>query len=405
MSNHLAVATVTTALQRVLNAAVMADVNGATATAVRPDTAQAALPAKGVNVFLYQVTPNGGLRNVDMPTRRGTGGPAARPTAAIDLHYLLSFYGDETTLDAQRVLGSVVRQLHSVPYLTRQAIADAVTASSWLTGSDLVDQVDLVKLSPVTLTLDDLSKLWSILFQTVYVPSVVYLASVVLIEADVPARQSFPVRSVGPLARPVPDARLDLVDPPRVPFSANASVGLVGRSLLGAARRYLFSGLEGTLVAAGSTDDRAVVRLPAGLPAGPVLASVRDEEPLGAGHTGFETSPVVFLLLPGVTSHAFASDPGPRPDPRLVLTPAPPADARQRVDLVLNDPTTGDSFVLPARPRASDGDDCVFGLAGVPAGTYLYRVRVDGAESPLELDTTDPDPANQPYVGPTVVVP
>ena len=73
------------------------------------------MPTTGVNVFLYQVTPNAAWRNADLPTRRANGDLIQRPQAALDLHYLLTFYGDESLLQPQRVLGSVVRTLHCGP--------------------------------------------------------------------------------------------------------------------------------------------------------------------------------------------------------------------------------------------------------------------------------------------------
>ena len=52
-----------------------------------------------------------------------------------------------------------------------------------------------------------------------------------------------------------------------------------------------------------------------------------------------------------------------------------------------------------------DNTNNVLALAfGVASGTYLYRLRVDGLDRPLTVDTSDPDPLNPPYNGPTVVV-
>src|SRR5260370_12855807 len=107
MSNPLAIATVTQTLVQVLSDGLdAAQVTGAHVTALPPD-AKAGLPDAGVNVFLYQVAPNAALRNTDLPTRRADGSLLNRPTAAIDLHYLLTFYGDETRLEQQRLVAAV----------------------------------------------------------------------------------------------------------------------------------------------------------------------------------------------------------------------------------------------------------------------------------------------------------
>lgn len=213
MSNHLAIATVTTGLVRYLQGVVGADVGNAVVTAVRPDGPASGVPEVGVNIFLYQATPNVAWRNHDLPTRRPDGSLNQRPQIALDLHYLLTFYGDETLLEPQRILGSTVRALHSRPVLTRQEIRSAVAATAFLTGSDLADEIETVKLTPQSLSLEELSKLWSVLFQTTYTLSIAYDASVVLITADsqpsmvqpviTPAIRVFP--SVAPPAPAAPD--------------------------------------------------------------------------------------------------------------------------------------------------------------------------------------------------------
>jgi hypothetical protein len=52
-----------------------------------------------------------------------------------------------------------------------------------------------------------------------------------------------------------------------------------------------------------------------------------------------------------------------------------------------------------AAPRASDGARLSFAASGIAAGDYLLRVRIDGAESPLELD------ANRVPIAPKVTIP
>lgn len=184
MSNHLAIAAVTASLVRYLQGAVGADVGNAVVTAVRPDGPASGVPEVGVNIFLYQATPNVAWRNQDLPTRRADGSLNQRPQIALDLHYLLTFYGDETLLEPQRILGSTVRALHARPVLTRQEIRGAVAANAFLAGADLADEIETVKLTPQPLSLEELSKLWSVLFQTTYTLSMAYDASVVLITAD-----------------------------------------------------------------------------------------------------------------------------------------------------------------------------------------------------------------------------
>jgi hypothetical protein len=49
-----------------------------------------------------------------------------------------------------------------------------------------VAYIERIKLTPLTLSLEDLSKLWSVFFQVPYALSIAYEASVVLIEPSTP---------------------------------------------------------------------------------------------------------------------------------------------------------------------------------------------------------------------------
>ena len=111
-------------------AASASDISGAIATALRPTTGTVGLPPVGVNLYLYQVTPNSALRNVDQPSRRSDGTILEPPMIALDLHYLLTFYGKEQEFEPQRVMGSVLRYLNSRPLLTREGIRNAKLSES-----------------------------------------------------------------------------------------------------------------------------------------------------------------------------------------------------------------------------------------------------------------------------------
>ena len=162
VSNFQAVATVTATLSETLQEAVGVDVPGAEVTPARPDLPGGGTPKTGIHVFLYQVTPNPAWRNADLPTRNASGDLVDRPRTGIDLHYLLIFYGDESKLEPQLLLGSAVRTLHTLPVLTRSMIRRTIAGVTYgfLSKSDLADDIELVKFSPLPLSLEELSKLW-----------------------------------------------------------------------------------------------------------------------------------------------------------------------------------------------------------------------------------------------------
>lgn len=191
MSNALAIATVTTALAQIVRTAVQSVVSGSDVLTERPDSTPP--PGPRVRLFLHQVSPNGALRNHDLPTRGANGNLTKRPTAALDLHYLLAFYGNEIDLEPQRMLGAAVRDIHAKPVLMRQMIQDAVASEPFLAGSNLADAVEQVKFTPLPLSLEELSKLWSVFFQAPYALSVAYQGTVVLIESEDNVPAALPV--------------------------------------------------------------------------------------------------------------------------------------------------------------------------------------------------------------------
>jgi hypothetical protein len=401
MSNQLAVAAVTATLRRMIQGAFDTDVPGipgAVVAHVKPSAPPTELPATGANVILYQVTPNLHGRNQDLATRAPDGSILQRPRAALDLHYLISFYGDDTRLEPHILLASTVRTLHANPVLERAAIEAMLLdpTFSFLVGSDLADAPDLVRLTPGALSLEETSKLWSIFFQTPYVLSISYIASMVFLDANVEARSApLPVRlpalvTAQPLKIPhIVDvlSRATPLDPAVAgqPILAGYQLVLAGRELQGTITRARVDDID---VAPVSVSDTQVeLALSATLRAGPHLASVVHQVPLGlppVPHAGISSNSVPFLLCPTIT----ASQVG----PALVrVTFAPKIGQHQRVVLLLNEVvppgTTPRAFRFDApAPAVPETDTLDIPVPGTAGATFLVRVEVDGAQSPLHFN-------------------
>jgi hypothetical protein len=204
MSNYLAIATVTAALKNLISQSVQNLPSMQSAVEVmsgRPEARDNRFV--GVNICLYQTTPNAYFRNQDLATRSAAGDFLQVPMVPVNLHYLITFYGKEQHQEAQRLLGATMAALHANPVLTPKQIQQTIAAESWLTGSDLHLQTAHVKLVPVGLTLEELSKLWTVFFQTSHALSVAYEAAPVLISPEqvppvppvvTPARKSAPTK-------------------------------------------------------------------------------------------------------------------------------------------------------------------------------------------------------------------
>lgn len=201
MSNALAIATVTTALAQIVREAAQSIVDGADVITGRPTSSSG--PVHCIHLFLYQVTFNGAMRNNDLPTRALDGTLITRPAAALDLHYLITAYGNETELEAQRMLGAVLRDLRARPVLTRAMIQNAIESQPFLSGSDLAEAVETVKFTPENLSIEDMSRFWSVFYQTPYALSVGYRGTVVVIETDDTVSTPVPVLKRGETNRGV----------------------------------------------------------------------------------------------------------------------------------------------------------------------------------------------------------
>ncbi|GGT97439.1 DUF4255 domain-containing protein [Streptomyces coeruleorubidus] len=180
MSNALAIAHVTQALALLIETNLPPDID--IAVKVEPRKPPADPPAEPtITVFLYQVTPNTSQRNTDLPTRAADGTLVRRAAAPLDLHYLISAYGEEAELVGQRLIGSVVRTLHEIPILPKDII-ELAGERAHLSGSNLAEAAQRVRFTPNVMDIDETSKLWGMLHQTPYTLSVVYQAALVFID-------------------------------------------------------------------------------------------------------------------------------------------------------------------------------------------------------------------------------
>jgi hypothetical protein len=422
MSNFLAIATVTATLRRIMQDTLITaaseepgGVSGAYAYSQRPDgNGTGSTIDKGVNIYLYQVTPNAAYRNADLPIRRPDGTLVNRPQAALDLDYLFSFYGEETYLEPQRVMGVVVRTLHSRPILTRAMIRDTLADPlfNFLTASNLADQIELVKLAPLNLSLEELSKLWSVFFQTPYALSVAYQATVVLIESEETFQEALPVRQPNvyavPYRQPVVERVADSTGDDQ-PIVADSTLNIWGRKLHGEVTQIR---IASQYVTPPDPILDTKIQLPlSSVPAGKLAAGVQGLQVIHrvlmgtppVEHRGFESNVAPFILHPKIQqdsvsgaylvskSSVTGSGDGPYAG-NITLQVTPAIGRTQRVALLLNqiappaDEPAAYSFAAPDRaPSAPATDESItIPFSGVDKATYLVRVQVDGAESPLE---------------------
>ena len=432
MSNFRAIATVTATLKELLQASAMQDVHGTTVKTSRPDSNSLAEPV--IHLCLYQVVPNAALRNDDLPTRRSNGSGIQRPRVALDLHYLLSFYGNEQELVPQLLMGSVARTLHAQPILARESIRRVIGQDMYLQlkSSNLAEQVEQVKFTPLGLSLEELSKIWSIFFQIPYTLSMAYQGSVVLIEDEAPTQSSLPVRSTQSFAFPFQQPVIEQAFPlggANLPVLADSTLRIVGRSL-GKVNEVRLGQATLQPTADNDTQFTLVLGSAGGLRAGVQSLQAFQNERITAQaavsgtalparimaqtavQSGVASNAVPMILRPALLSAADGT-----PDIRLdvqgdplrsgtvTVRLKPLVGREQRALLFLNQLNQEQpiSYSFEALPRTEDGDTLSFAVA-LPTGSYLVRVQVDGAESPLDVDNDPGSPTYGAYAQPRITI-
>jgi len=381
MSNSLAVAVVTSALQHLLTEAVKGFPGSPKVTVRPPDKARLTPAGDQLNVFLYHTTLDAAWRNQDMPILRP--GETGFPPLPLVLHYVITAYGeaDEDDVKAHQLLGRAMSVLHDHPILGPDEFDGLVP------DADLQNQVERVRITAQTLTVDDMYKLWTA-FQTQYRISAAYEVSVVLIDSGQPVRTPLPVLTRGENDSGVlaqagvdpPFPALEEATPPNRQLAAlvGDELTLTGRHLSGASGIGFANPRVDVppqpTVSTADTEIKVVV--PPQLPAGVCTVTALFSQP---GQPERTSNELPLAVAPRVTGLPAAPVPRDGTGTAIVnLTCDPQVLEGQAVFLLLGErqvPLDPD-FALPTGTLR-------FVVAHATPGTFLVRVRVDGVDSLL----------------------
>ncbi len=360
-------------------------------------------------------------RNQDLPGRRSTGELNKRPQIALELNYVLTCYGNEVELEPQRLLGSAIRTMHSHPVLQSEAISNTLDDSSfrYLRESDLTEQVESIKFAPLDLSTEDLSKIWSIFFQTPYNLSVAYQGSAVLIESQEIPRRALPVRkpiiSASP-QRPI-ISQVTSLDPLTELWQSteerliltNSTIAIKGMRLRGNNNLVRIGGID---VIPQEVSDRQIVL---------DLSTISNRE-LRAGVQGIQIIKrndrdrrinesnvfplVLFPTLEKIEVEAVTPLGEEEYSVRVSLATKPTIGKNQRLNLLLNSNTEERSreYIFKIPPLQADSDRIIAEIDAIRAGEYLVRLQVDGVESLLTVDTDENSPNYQKYIAPLLII-
>lgn len=424
MSNALAIGAVTAVIQNLLeNGLIRQGVSGQlggrpTVTVLSPNP-ESTNNGGGqnlddrLNLFLYQTALNSGWQNVGLPSRSSSGDRISNPPLAIDLHYLLTAYSQEA-FHAEILLGYGMQVLHETPVLTRDAIRTALrnlvmstnnptSAQRALSTADLAEQVEQIKISLHQMSTEEMFRVWSAI-QTQYRPTTAYHVSVVLIETQRSTKSALPVRDRQLIAMPFQQPTITAVLPQVV--TPRSQLTLQGQGLK--SDRVFVTFGAGNIAPDTVTDSEIRVTIPDSLPAGIntvqviQIVQLETKEASAIERKSAVSNLMPFVLRPRILSVDPAQLAAGKTD--LTLHVEPMVRDTQRVAVFLNERSSGTSYSAIAPNRADDTTVIGVPITGIRAGSYLVRLKVDGAESMLEADPDPDSPTFNQYNQPQVTI-
>ncbi|WP_138504259.1 DUF4255 domain-containing protein [Nostoc sp. PA-18-2419] len=410
MSNVLSIAAVTAVLKVLLENGLVSDpiaasVGDVIVTALPPDRISVEADERAqLNLFLYQVTQN---RNVDWVSqefrsrhsRLHGNSRSTTPPLALDLHYLLTAYGAKD-FQTELLLGYAMHLLHKTSLITADIIENTlINASTTNTSSafsqavagvsvsDLAQAIGQIKLTPEFFNMEETSKLWSAL-QTHYRPSATYLASMILIESS--KSDELEGFYMMPLSQPNIEQVMALAKTEyEQMIVAGATLIIRGKRLRGDITRIRLGNAEKLLVPQDVKETQISLLVPADLY--PSVQSIQVVH-LTIGNPGqtehiVESNVATFVLHPTITAFVGQVENSGNNlcSAEITVKFHPQVGKGQRVVLLLSDVSAQSlvAYSLLVEPRAEDTDAITIPIKNVKPGTYIVRVRVDGAESPL----------------------
>lgn len=408
MSNFRSIGVVTATLERLLQDAAN---NAVQQTDVRIGTPTAKLAEENkpvINLCLFRALPSAAHRNDFLPTRSGGGALQTRTRLALDLHYVLSFYGDAAKFEPERLFGAASLALEDGPGLSIAAIEAAIADNAnqaALKDSDLPADKPVIRVEAETHSLEELSKVWSVFYQVPYALSAFYVARHIVIETQDELGTATPVTAPEVFVAPMGQLVIASVgaEPGKTgPVAWGGTLHLSGSGIARIGNSLRIDGAPLPLAAEAIVGDTIVLPLAAELFGGAapkggnhqlqvVAAPANPAQPertrRGSNTVGFTILPVVTLAANPV---ALSSGNAALRAGTLTVTVAPPLQAGQSAKALLNsmDPAKPAQVALEAdEPANLPASQLTFKFVGQKRAVYLLRLDVDGVATAPAVGT------------------
>ena len=431
MSNSLAIAGVTAVLRdmiinRLALDPVASSIGTVNVSVGSPDRIDLnSTEPNQVNLFLHQVTPNIGYANLGLPSRDANGRRIDSQALVLDLHYLVSVYGAQPFYP-EILFGEIAQELHEQAVPSRQIISRALNPAvppsnfpAGLNNCGLDRQIERIKITPETVSNEELSKLWSAL-QANYRLTAAYQVTTVIIESDEQGTSALPVGRAISQAESIAIPNITdiyLASDKNDSIVMGSTIRVEGNDLASVDSRVFVGETDLTSSLTTIKPGCLEITLPtvgAGLRAGPTSLRIVHRKSISQPpeiRNAISSNTGIFMLRPQVTA-SISNDSTEIRDSisyrsgQFDLTINPPVLPIQKVKIFLNQVAAPyNSYAFNAEdgndiaPPATESASVSIPFQQIAAGTYLLRVQVNMAESPLSKDI-----ATGIYNGPSIIL-
>jgi hypothetical protein len=337
-------------------------------------------------------------------------------------------------------MASTIRTLVDYPFLTSLMFRETALDPQYdfLYGSTLSEQVERVRLTPLSLNSSEAFQIWSQMPQANPALSIVYQAVVVLIEGEAMGDVPMPVsdrRAYVGQGQPYIERVTQIKKEPRAPITLNSSLSIIGRNLESEDTRIRIG--QSILTPKSITNNQITLdltmfkdtELQAGVQSLQVLhfppdRPIPDSRKLEPDFA-IESNATAFILCPNIEGDAEVVVFPPvggwlegtaafnEIDPRngeISLKLDVKVTPNQRALLTMNRLVTPDqkneliSFIFRAKERTGDTQELIFPFEKLQSGEYLIRVQIDGADSEFKIDEKQGSRTFGQFIGPKVVI-
>lgn len=426
MGYYKTVGAVTRAIAHVLRTelkrqSMLGDVSVSIGSPGSASTKDRATRTKSINLFLYHVRPTPSLRNRTLPIYERDR-LVNVPEIGLDLYYLLSFHGvKQNDVEAENLLGLAVSALNAHPILDQRDFADSSEPGEQASGI-----VDSVALTPMSLTIEEMQRLWQMFPSTSYSLSISYCASSALLVSDAvpqpplptsPSQPGSPPAKVGAGA-PITLDSVQAAEGPQQPIVYGNMISIQGQHLAAARVALQIAGQRFAVPSDQVSPHTLTFALsPASIIAGqPELQVLHlDAKASLASARVLSSSPPTNLTIhPKLTrAQLLYAELDPRGqgqlEGKLSLRISPAPRPGQRIGVLLNALGGSQAYAFTTQVSSEGSTKLEFAFHGVRGGDYLVRYEVDGVSSILEHKKTKtpkkPDPTKpQPFARPRLTI-